>query len=41
MKSWSGAVKLSRTWLAFGEEYHLSLGPGERIQDLIHESHKY
>lgn len=27
--------------LAFGEEYHLTLGPGERIQDLIHEGHKY
>jgi hypothetical protein len=27
--------------LAFREEYHLSLGPGERIQDLIHEGHKY
>jgi hypothetical protein len=27
--------------LAFGEEYHLNLGPGERIQDLIHEGHKY
>jgi hypothetical protein len=27
--------------LAFREEYHLMLGPGERIQDLIHEGHKY
>ena len=27
--------------LAFREEYHLTLGPGERIQDLIHEDHKY
>jgi len=27
--------------VAFREEYHLTLGPGERIQDLIHESHKY
>jgi len=27
--------------LAFREEYHLTLGPGERIQDLIHEGHKY
>ena len=27
--------------LAFWEEYHLTLGPGERIQDLIHEGHKY
>jgi hypothetical protein len=27
--------------LAFQEEYHLTLGPGERIQDLIHEGHKY
>ena len=27
--------------LAFREEYHLSLGPGERIQDLIHEGHQY
>jgi hypothetical protein len=23
--------------VAFLEEYHLTLGPGERIQDLIHE----
>jgi len=27
--------------LAFREEYHLTLGPGERIQDLIHQGHKY
>lgn len=27
--------------IAFLEEYHLTLGPGERIQDLIHEGHKY
>jgi hypothetical protein len=27
--------------LAFRDEYHLSLGPGERIQDLIHEGHRY
>jgi hypothetical protein len=27
--------------LAFREEYHLALGPGERIQDLIHEGRKY
>jgi hypothetical protein len=27
--------------LAFREEYHLTLGPGERIQDLIHEGQKY
>lgn len=27
--------------LAFREEYHLTLGPGERIQDLVHEGHKY
>jgi hypothetical protein len=27
--------------LAFREEYHLTLGPGERIQDLIHEGHKH
>jgi len=26
--------------LAFREEFHLTLGPGERIQDLIHEGHK-
>jgi hypothetical protein len=27
--------------LAFSEEYHLKLGPGVRITDLIHEGHKY
>lgn len=27
--------------VAFREEHHLTLGPGERIQDLIHEGHKY
>lgn len=27
--------------LAFREDYHLTLGPGERIQDLVHEGHKY
>jgi len=27
--------------IAFREEYHLTLGPGERIQDLVHEGHKY
>ena len=27
--------------VAFREEYHLTLGPGERIQDLIHEGHRY
>ena len=27
--------------LAFRDEYHLTLGPGLRIQDLIHEGHKY
>ncbi len=27
--------------MAFQEEYHLTLGPGERIQDLIREGHKY
>jgi len=27
--------------LAFQEEYHLTLGTGERIQDLAHEGHKY
>ena len=27
--------------LAFREEYHLTLCPGERIQDLVHEGHKY
>lgn len=27
--------------LAFREEYHLTLGPGERLPDLVHEGHKY
>lgn len=27
--------------LAFREKYHLTLGPGVRIRDLIHEGHKY
>ena len=27
--------------LAFGQKYHLSLGPGVRIKDLLHEGHKY
>ncbi len=27
--------------LAFREEFHLTLGRGERIQDLVHEGHKY
>lgn len=27
--------------LAFREEYHLTLAPGERIQDLIREGRKY
>ena len=27
--------------LAFAREFHLSLEPGERIQDLVHEGHKY
>jgi hypothetical protein len=26
---------------AFRQEFHLTLGPGERIQDLVHEGHKY
>lgn len=26
---------------AFGEKHHLTLGPGERIRDLLHEGHKY
>jgi Arc/MetJ-type ribon-helix-helix transcriptional regulator len=26
---------------AFREEWHLTLGPGERVQDLIHEGRKY
>ncbi len=27
--------------LAFQSEFHLTLGPGERIRDLIHEGHRY
>jgi len=27
--------------LAFRESHHLTLGPGMRIQDLLHEGHKY
>jgi hypothetical protein len=27
--------------LAFREKHHLTLGPGLRIQDLVHEGHKY
>lgn len=27
--------------LAFPEEFHLTLGPGESIQRLIHRGHKY
>lgn len=27
--------------LAFREKHHLALGPGLRIQDLVHEGHKY
>ena len=27
--------------VAFREEYHPTLGPDERVQDLIHEGHKY
>lgn len=27
--------------LAFREEYHLTLGPCERLQDLVHEGHEY
>jgi hypothetical protein len=27
--------------VAFREEYHLTLGPGDRIQDLIHEGHRH
>ena len=30
-----------RDMLAFREKYHLTLGPGLRIKDLIHERHKY
>jgi hypothetical protein len=26
---------------AFGEKHHLTLGPGERIKDLLHEGHKF
>ena len=26
---------------AFGEKHHLTLGPGERIKDLIHEGRRY
>jgi hypothetical protein len=26
---------------AFREEYHLTLGSGVRIQDLIHQAHRY
>jgi hypothetical protein len=26
---------------AFREKHHLTLGPGLRIQDLVHEGHKY
>jgi hypothetical protein len=26
---------------AFGEQHHLTLGPGERIKDLLHEGHKF
>ena len=26
---------------AFGEKHHLTLPPGERMKDLIHEGHKY
>ncbi|MBV9503921.1 MAG: hypothetical protein JO323_02840 [Acidobacteriia bacterium] len=25
----------------FGEKHHLTLGPGERIKDLLHEGHKF
>ena len=27
--------------LAFSDEFHLTLGPGERIQDLVHEARRY
>ena len=30
-----------RDMLAFRQKYHLTLGPGLRIKDLIHEGHKY
>lgn len=33
--------KAVASMLAFREEYHLTLRPGERIQDLTHEDHKY
>ena len=33
--------KAVASMLAFREGHHLTLGPGERIQDLIHEGHKY
>lgn len=26
---------------AFGDKHHLTLGPSERIQDLLHEGHKF
>ena len=26
---------------AFGEQHHLTLGPGERIKNLLHQGHKY
>jgi hypothetical protein len=26
---------------AFGEKHQLTLGPGERIKDLLHEGHKF
>ena len=26
---------------AFSEKHHLTLGPGVRIKDLLHEGHKY
>jgi hypothetical protein len=26
---------------AFGEKHHFTLGPGERIKDLLHEGHKF
>jgi hypothetical protein len=26
---------------AFGEKHRLTLGPGERIKDLLHEGHKF
>jgi hypothetical protein len=27
--------------LAFREEFHLTLGPGERLQGFVHEGHEY